>query len=104
MLLTLSAGALKGPLSNNHIYLEVYSSNSTNNTQPTLTSIRLPPLRIPIIVAAVLLPRGRRVDVLSVLVRLPLPLPLPLRFADRVPIRVVVPVVVAQRVAIRVVA
>lgn len=61
-------------------------------------------LSVPVVVAAVLLPGGGRVDVLPVLVRLPLPLPLALRLPYGLPVRVVVAVVVAQRIPVRVVA
>lgn len=68
--------------------------------------MRLPPLRVPVVVAALLRPPGgRRVHVFPVLERLPLSLALPLalslpRLADRVTVGVVVAVLLAQRVPI----
>lgn len=66
--------------------------------------MRLSPLRVPVVVAAVLLPRGRRVDVLPVLIGLSLALPLPLRFAYRFPVGVIVAIVVAEGVPVGVIA
>lgn len=65
--------------------------------------MRLPTLSVPIIITAVLLPRGGRVHVLSILIRLLLALPLPLGLPYCLTVSVIVPIVVAQGVPVRIV-